>query len=125
MLTDAPVIPILLATDLPASKRFFAEQLGLPIETEDDSAVTFAWGGAPRLRLTASTEGTKDTQTQLTWIVADLRAEVDALRARGVRIEDYDTDELKTVDGIADQGAAFVAYITDPGGNVFGVEQPK
>jgi catechol 2,3-dioxygenase-like lactoylglutathione lyase family enzyme len=125
MLTNAPVVPILLTKDLEASKRFYADQLGLPIETESDSEVTFAWGGQPRLRLSASTVGTKDSQTQLAWIVDDLRAEVDALRQRGVTIEEYDSDELKTVDGIADQGEAFVAWITDPGGNVVAVEQLK
>ena len=88
MLTDAPVVPILLTKDLEASKRFYADRLGLPIETESDSEVTFAWSGQPRLRLSASTVGTKDTQTQVAWIVDDIRAEIDALRQRGVTIEE-------------------------------------
>jgi catechol-2,3-dioxygenase len=125
MLTNAHVIPILLAKDLEASKRFYVDRLDLTIETESESEVTFAWGGQPRLRLSASTEGTSDSQTQVAWLVEDLRAEVDTLRERGVKIEEYDTDELKTVDGIADQGSAWVAWITDPGGNVVAVEQTK
>ena len=125
MLTDEPVIPILLATDLDASRRFYEGVLGLTVQQASDSTVTYAWGGEPRLRLSASTEGTKDSQTQLTWIVPDVRAEVDALRARGASFEDYDTDDVKTVDGVADQGEAFVAWLTDPAKNVIAVEQAK
>ncbi len=125
MLTVEPVIPILLATDLDASRRFYEGVLGLTVQQASDSTVTYAWGGEPRLRLSASTEGTKDSQTQLTWIVPDVRAEVDALRARGASFEDYDTDDVKTVDGVADQGEAFVAWLTDPAKNVIAVEQAK
>ena len=125
MLTDSPVLPVLLATDLDASRRFYEEVLGLEPQQASDSTVTYAWGGAPRLRLSSSEEGTKDTQTQVAWIVADVRAEVDRLRAAGAVFEEYDSDEVKTVDGIADQGDADVAWLKDPGGNVLGIETPK
>ena len=125
MLNDFPVIPILLAEDLDASRRFYEDTLGLEVQQASDTTVTYAWGGQPRLRLSASEEGTKDTQTQLTWLVPDLRAEVEALRGRGARFEEYDSEELKTEDGIADQGEAYVAWLTDPGGNAIAVEQPK
>ncbi len=39
------------------------------------------------------------------------------LRKNGVVIQEYDTDALKTVDGIADLGIALVAWIVDPHGN--------
>lgn len=125
MLTDEPVVPILLATDLAASRRFYEDVLGLPVQQSSESTVTYAWGGQPRLRLSASSEGTKDSQTQATWIVRNLRSEVDALRTRGAEFEEYDTDDVTTEDGIADQGEAYVAWLTDPGGNVIGVEQAK
>lgn len=125
MLTDEPVIPILLATDLEASRRFYEEVLGLTVQQASDSTVTYAWGGQPRLRLSKSEDGTKDSQTQLTWIVPDVRATVAELRARGAEFEEYDTDELKTEDGVADQGEAYVAWLTDPGKNVIGIETPK
>ena len=125
MITDEPIIPILLATDLAASRRFYEEVLGLPVQQASETTVTYAWGGRPQLRLSASSEGTKDTQTQATWIVADLRAEVDRLRGRGAEFEEYDSDDVTTQDGVADQGEAYVAWLTDPAGNVVGVEQPK
>ncbi len=47
------------------------------------------------------------------------------LRARGVKVEDYDTTGLKTEDGIADIGFARAAWIIDPGTNALGILQIK
>ena len=52
----------------------------------------------------------------------DLEAELEWLRSRGVRPESYDTDELKTVDGIADQGSVWSAWIADPDGNALDIK---
>jgi hypothetical protein len=47
------------------------------------------------------------------------------LRARGIKIEDYDTPALKTGDGIADIGFAWAAWIIDPATNARGIPQIK
>jgi hypothetical protein len=59
------------------------------------------------------------------WQVSDIRAEVAELRARGIKVEDYDTPALKTEDGIADTGSAWAAWIIDPGMNALGILQIK
>ena len=69
--------------------------------------------------------GTADTQTQASWHVGDVRAEVVELRARGVTVEDYDQPGLKTEAGIADIGFAWAAWIIDPGKNALGILQIK
>jgi hypothetical protein len=56
------------------------------------------------------------------WQVSDIRAEVAELRARGIKVEDYDTPGLKTEGGIADTGSA---WIIDPGMNALGILQIK
>ena len=124
MLSDHPIGAVLLSQDLAASKTFYADKLLLTVLDESDSAIVYQ-SGQSRLTVTASTVGSKDEQTKASWQVGDLRAELDLLAERGVTPEDYDTDELKTVDGIADQGTAWVAYILDPDGNALGIEQPK
>jgi hypothetical protein len=68
---------------------------------------------------------TADEQTQASWKVTDLRAEVADLRARGVKVEDYDMPGLKTEDGIADLGFAWMAWIIDPGKNALAIMQLK
>jgi len=75
--------------------------------------------------VTESTVGTADQQTQAAWQVSDIRAEVAELRARGIKVEDYDTPGLKTEDGIADIGFASAAWIIDPATNVLGILQIK
>jgi hypothetical protein len=57
--------------------------------------------------------------------VPDVRAEVAELRSRGVTVEEYDMPELKTEDGIADIGFAWMAWIVDPGKNALAIMQLK
>src|SRR5262252_5495076 len=92
---------------------------------ESPGAVTFQCGGDSQLVVTKSTVGTKDEQTQASFRVADVRAEVSELRRRGVSIEDYDMPGLKTEDGIADIGFAWMAWFIDPGQNCVGLIQLK
>jgi catechol 2,3-dioxygenase-like lactoylglutathione lyase family enzyme len=125
MLGDHLVFPILLSMDLAASRAFYHDTLGLDIVREDDERIMFRCGGGSLLTVTLSTTGTADTQTQLAWRVADLRAELADLRARGVPIQEYDLPDPKTEAGIADMGFAWAAWIVDPSRNVLGIIQPK
>jgi extradiol dioxygenase family protein len=125
VLGDCPVDVVLLALDLRASRDFYADQIGLKIIREDADAVWLQCGGDCRISLSASSTGTADSQTQASWRVEDLDAEVAELRSRGVDIVEYDTPEVQTVDGIADVGFARVAWITDPGHNVLSMIQFK
>jgi catechol 2,3-dioxygenase-like lactoylglutathione lyase family enzyme len=125
MLGDHPIEVVLLATDLQASRDFYAQKLGLEIEQESENAVTFRCGGESRLTVSASTTGTADEQTQAAWRVDDLASELEELRSRGVEIMEYDTPELKTENGIVDTGDALHAWIVDPGKNALGLDQYK
>ena len=125
MLGTHPIHPVLLATDLAAARDFYHAKLGLEVLNESDAAIVFRCGGGTQLAVTKSTTGTADTQTQASWNVTDVRAEVAELRARGVKVEDYDLPGLKTQDGIADIGFAWAAWIVDPGKNALGILQVK
>jgi catechol 2,3-dioxygenase-like lactoylglutathione lyase family enzyme len=126
MLSDHPVFPILLSTDLEASRAFYRDMLGLEILREDvDDRIVFRCGAGTQLVVTRSTVGTSDTQTQMAWRVPDLRAALADLRARGVRIEEYSAPDPETVDGIADMGHSWAAWFIDPSRNVLAVVQPK
>lgn len=125
MLKDYPINVVLLATDLDAVKDFYAKKVGLTIVSDNPGAVIFKCGGDSEFTVTKSTVGTKDDQTQAAFRVKDVRAEVAELRRRGVKIEDYDTPSLKTVDGIADIGFAWMAWFIDPGKNCIAMIQVK
>jgi catechol 2,3-dioxygenase-like lactoylglutathione lyase family enzyme len=125
MLGDHPVFPIVLSTDLAVSRAFYHDRLGLDVVREDPERIMFRCGGGSMLAVSLSTVGTADTQTQLAWRVPDLHAELADLRARGVPIQEYDAPDPKTVDGIADMGFAWAAWIIDPHRNVLGIIEPK
>jgi catechol 2,3-dioxygenase-like lactoylglutathione lyase family enzyme len=126
MLSESPVFPILLSTDLEASRAFYHGTLGLEILREDPGErIVFACGNGTQLAVTLSTVGTADTQTQVGWLVRDIRAAVADLRARGVRIEEYQEPDPVTVDGIADRGHSWAAWFIDPSRNVLAIVQPK
>jgi catechol 2,3-dioxygenase-like lactoylglutathione lyase family enzyme len=126
VLSDAPVFPILLSTDLDASRAFYRDRLGLEILREDpDDRIVFRCGGGTQLVVTRSTVGTSDSQTQMAWRVADVRAAVADLRARGIRVEEYVAPDPVTTDGVADMGHSYAAWFVDPSGNVLAVVQPK
>jgi catechol 2,3-dioxygenase-like lactoylglutathione lyase family enzyme len=136
MLGDHPMDVLLLATDLEASRDFYANKIGLEIVFETDYAVWFRSGNECRLAIGASTTGTADEQDQATWRVDDVRAEVEQLRSRGVEILEYDMSwnraasgddigRIKTEDGVADVGHAYAAWIVDPGGNSLSILQFK
>jgi predicted enzyme related to lactoylglutathione lyase len=125
MLNNYPIDVVLLARDLVAAKDFYADKIGLPVLNESPGGVTFQCGGDSHLVVTKSSVGTKDEQTQATFRVADVQAEVSELRRRGVQIEDYDTPGLKTQDGIADIGFAWMAWFIDPANNCVGLMQLK
>src|SRR5438093_4030756 len=125
MLGNNPIHPVLLAEDLDAARRFYHEQLGLEIILERDGAIEFRCGAGTKLVVSRSTTGTADTQTQVGWEVDDLPAEIAELRSRGVTIEEYDDPGLKTEDGVADIGFAWMAWIIDPGRNALAIMQVK
>ncbi len=125
MLADFPAIPILLSTDMAASKRFYQDTLGLPLLNETEERMVFKCGGDTRLIISRSTVGTSDTQTQMVWRVPDIHAALGDLRARGVRIEEYTEPDPVTTDGIADMGHSWAAWFIDPSGNVVSVIEPK
>src|SRR5438876_10123643 len=125
MLSNYPIDVVLLAMDLAAAKDFYADKIGLRVLSDTPGAVTFQCGGDSHLVFSQSSVGTKDEQTQATFRVADVRAEVSELRRRGVKIEEYDMPGLKTQDGIADIGFAWTAWFIDPGKNCIGMIQLK
>jgi catechol 2,3-dioxygenase-like lactoylglutathione lyase family enzyme len=125
VLGDHPVYPILLSTDMAASRAFYHDRLSLEILSEDEERIVLRCGDGTRLLISRSTTGTRDTQTQVAWRVPDIRAAVADLRGRGVTIEEYAAPDPPTVDGVADMGHSWAAWFIDPSRNVLSVIEPK
>ena len=125
VLSEHPIFPILLSRDLDASMAFYRDTLGLEVARRDPDRIVFRCGGGTQLVVTESTVGTADTQTQVAWRVADIRAAIAELRSRGVSIEDYEAPDPVTTDGVADMGHSWAAWFFDPSDNCLAVVQPK
>jgi predicted enzyme related to lactoylglutathione lyase len=124
-LKEYPVFPILLSTDMAASRAFYHDVLGLEIASEEEERIVLRSGGGTGLLISRSTVGTSDTQTQVAWRVADIHAAIAWLRGRGIRIEEYEAPGPPTTDGVADMGHSWAAWFIDPSGNVLSVVEPK
>ena len=125
MLADHVVFPILLSTDLAASRAFYVDTLGLELIREDPDRLVLRCGDGTQLVISESTVGTSDSQTQAAWRVPDIHAAVADLRARGVQVEEYREPDPVTVDGVADMGHSWAAWFIDPSRNCLAVVQPK
>jgi catechol 2,3-dioxygenase-like lactoylglutathione lyase family enzyme len=119
MLADAMVVTTVAVTDLERAKRFYAEQLGLPMLDEQPFAIRFGAGNGSQISVRRGQPNAGQTVGHFE--VDDIETEVRELIARGVVFEEYETP--KTVDFIATIGPARGAWFSDPDGNVFGVRE--
>jgi catechol 2,3-dioxygenase-like lactoylglutathione lyase family enzyme len=119
MLADAIVVTTVAVTDLERAKRFFAEQLALPLLEEMPFALRFGAGKGTQLSVRRGQPNVG--QTVAHFEVDDLDGVVRDLISRGVAFQEYETP--KTTNFIAVIGPARGAWFTDPDGNVFGVRE--
>jgi catechol 2,3-dioxygenase-like lactoylglutathione lyase family enzyme len=126
MLSDADVHPSLATTDLAKATAWYADKLGwLPVREFDGLAVYSV--GRDLLTVFKSPYAGTARNTVAVWQVDDLRSEVTRLRDRGVVFEDFDFDDLKTVDGIAtadDGSGSLEAWFRDLDGNYVALGEP-
>ncbi|MEU4738830.1 VOC family protein [Actinosynnema sp. NPDC023658] len=120
MLTATRTTTILPVSDPDRASRFYADQLGLtPLGGgPGDGTRLFELGRGDALGLMPAEEGAQSGHTVLTFEVDDLESEIGDLQRRGVRFEDYDLPELKTVNHIAVLGSQKAAWFHDSEGNV-------
>jgi len=59
----------------------------------------------------------------MTWNTPDIEAEVADLKARGVVFEEYDTPEVKTLNGVATLGESKGAWFRDSEDNMLALGQ--
>ena len=119
MLAEAMVVTTVAVTDLDRAKRFYAEQVGLPVLDEQPFAIRFGAGSGTQISVRRGQPNAGQTVGHFE--VDDIETEVRELIARGVSFQEYETP--KTVDFIATIGPARGAWFSDPDGNVFGIRE--
>ena len=123
MLKNARIVPYIPVTDVHRARRFYEEQIGLIPKEEYAGGVIYECGGGSVVFMYPSAgAGTSKASTAF-WAVDDVAAEVTALKAKGVKFEEYDMPGIKTVNSIASGGGAKTAWFKDTEGNILAISQ--
>ncbi len=124
MLTQDRFVAFLWTADAKRARAFYEGVLGLTFVGDHDHLITFDSGPA-RIALVKSEQPiTPSPGAAVGWNVADLRASVRALAARGVvfeRVEGMVRDELHIWSPVPGQG---VAWFKDPDDNRLSLNGP-
>ena len=118
MLAKTQVTCMLPVKDLARARQFYEERLQLePLGAKPDGKFVYRCGGT-EIALFPKPEGTKAEHTALSFAVSDIAAEIARLKARGVKFEDYDYPDFKTVEHVCVLGSEKAAWFCDPEGNI-------
>jgi catechol 2,3-dioxygenase-like lactoylglutathione lyase family enzyme len=121
-----PIAPTLPAADIDRARRWYAEKLGLEPTTEIEGiGLIYPSGGRPiGFLLYPSEHAGTARNTAAGWLVDDVDAVVSELTSRGVAFEEVETDQLRTVDGIASpEVGGKTAWFRDSEGNILNIAE--
>jgi predicted enzyme related to lactoylglutathione lyase len=122
MLRDAPIRAYIPASDVGRARKFYEGIIGLKPKAEYAGGVIYECGGAEVFMYPTKNAGTSKA-SQAYWQVSDVEAEVAALKARGVKFEEYDMPGMTMKNSIATAGGAKTAWFKDTEGNILAVSQ--
>jgi predicted enzyme related to lactoylglutathione lyase len=118
MLQNSPLYAYIPAKDVSRARRFYEEKLGFKAREEVEGGVVYEFGKGTSCFLYPTPNAGTSRASQAFWQVDDIEREVAELRSRGVRFEDYDTPEIKTVNGIFTARGGKAAWFKDTEGNI-------
>ena len=119
MLSGSAITTILQVRDSLAAVEFYRDRLGLPyLGTNSEGQELFSAGKGSTLALMPSPQAQPTGNTELSFEVEDILAEIEELSRQGVRFADYDLPGLKTVQHVCVLGSQKAAWFEDPDGNV-------
>lgn len=110
--------------DIEVARAFYGGTLGLEVTDSDEGAIDVKLGSGATVYVYPKPNHQPATYTVLNFAAPDVEQAVDALTAKGVHMEHYDTPGFETdAKGIlrmGDSGTA-IAWFKDPAGNVLSV----
>ncbi|WP_377268005.1 VOC family protein [Peterkaempfera sp. SMS 1(5)a] len=109
--------------DVEEAKRFYGETLGVEV-TEEYGLLRLHLAGGTEVLAYPKPDHTPATFTILNFPVDDIDQAVEELGRRGVRFERYpglEADEK----GVFRGGGPYIAWFTDPSGNILSVLQDR
>jgi predicted enzyme related to lactoylglutathione lyase len=122
MLQTSPLYAYIPAQDVTRARQFYEQRLGFKPKQEVAGGVVYEFAGGTRCFLYPTPNAGTSKASQAFWQVADIEREVADLKARGVKLEDYDMPG-KDANGIVTGGGAKAAWFKDSEGNIMAVIQ--
>lgn len=116
--------------DLKAARAFYVDKLGLKL-VDEKMGLDFELPGGSRVFVYEKPDHEPATFTVLNFVVSDIDASVEELKAQGIKFETYDLgngakqDDKGILRGLAANMGPDIAWFKDPAGNVLAVLQDK
>jgi catechol 2,3-dioxygenase-like lactoylglutathione lyase family enzyme len=123
MLSTSAAHTTLPVADLDRARAFYEQVLGLTPEFVSPGGAMYVTTAGSRLLVFPSPGRASGSHTQIGFTVADIEAEVSALKDRGVGFETYDMPGFDPATSIAVADAVRVAWFKDLDGNLLSVVQ--
>jgi catechol 2,3-dioxygenase-like lactoylglutathione lyase family enzyme len=123
MFADTEAFSGFSVSDLDQARKFYSETLGVPV-TEEYGLLTLHLAGGRNTLIYPKADHTPATYTILNFVVDDIEAAVDELVSRGVSFERYPGMD-QDARGVNRGGGPFIAWFTDPAGNILSVLQER
>jgi predicted enzyme related to lactoylglutathione lyase len=123
MFTETKAFSGFAVADIAAAKAFYGDTLGINV-SEDHGLLTLHLAGDRPTLVYPKPDHVPASYTILNFPVDDIDAAVDELVARGVEILRYEGMEQDDR-GIMRAGGPYIAWFTDPAGNVLSVLQER
>jgi predicted enzyme related to lactoylglutathione lyase len=123
MFADTKAFSGFAVDDIAEAQKFYAQTLGLRVSEEHGMLTLHLAGGRDTL-VYPKPGHTPATYTILNFQVDDIDAAVDELTGRGVSFARYD-GMAQDDKGINRGGGPYIAWFTDPAGNILSVLQER
>jgi predicted enzyme related to lactoylglutathione lyase len=123
MFTNTEAFSGFAVDDLRKAKQFYGETLGLRV-SQEHGLLTLHIAGGRDILVYPKEHHSPATYTILNFPVPDIDDAVDQLTERGVRLVRYENMEADEK-GIFRGGGPYIAWFTDPAGNILSVLQER
>ena len=127
MLQACPMYAYIPAKDVARARRFYEGKIGLKPQMELPGGIAYKFGEHTSAFLyDAGDSAGTSRASQAFWKVENLEREMEQLKARGVKFEHYEPDQIGGMvmkDCIAEGGGAKAAWFKDSEGNIMALIQ--
>jgi catechol 2,3-dioxygenase-like lactoylglutathione lyase family enzyme len=123
MFADTEAFSGFAVNDIAEAQKFYAQTLGLRV-SEQHGMLTLHLAGGRDTLVYPKPGHTPATYTILNFQVDDIDAAVEELTGRGVSFERYE-GTAQDDKGISRGGGPYIAWFTDPAGNILSVLQER